>query len=131
MTERTRAVVFPVCALCAVAAAAFHAAAMASPAVARIEYESTYPAWRHVLFIVIDVAAARLLLIRQPWFVWAYAVLTIQVLNGHGRGAWQLWVDHQRFDWISAAISLAAPAILVLLLVDRRDRARTLRSNKQ
>lgn len=125
MTDRTRAVVFRACALFAIAAAAFHAAAMASPAVARIEYEPTYPAWRHVLFIIIDVAAARLFLRRPRWFVWAYAVLTIQVLNGHGRGAWHLWVERQRVDWISVAISLAAPAILVLLFVDGRDRART------
>lgn len=127
MTERTRAVVFTACAVGAVAAAAFHASAMASPSIARIEYESTYPAWRHVLFIVIDVATARLLLSRPRWFLWAYAVLTIQILNGHGRGAWQLWVEQQRLDWISVAVSLAAPAVLVLLFLDRRDRARTLR----
>lgn len=127
MKERTRAALFRGCAVLAIAAAAFHAAAMASPGIARIEYDPTYPTWRHVLFIVIDVTAAALLLRRPPWFVWAYAVLTLQVLNGHGRGAWHRWVEQREVDWISVGVSLAAPAILFLLFIDRRDRRTMLR----
>jgi hypothetical protein len=120
----TREVLFRACAILAIAAAAFHAAALTSPAIARLEYEPTYPAWRHGLFIVIDCALAPLFLRRPPWFVWVYAVLMLQVLNGHGRGAWQQWVNGQRVDWISAGVSIVVPAILLLLVIDWRDRRR-------
>ena len=113
-------VFFGVCSLVAVAAALFHFAALLSPAINRIEYESTYPAWRHVLFIGIDLSLAVLFVRRPRWLVWPYAILTIQVLNGHGRGAWVLWVEHGQTDWISIAASLAAPLILLLLFIDRR-----------
>ena len=117
-----RSAVFGACAILALAAAAFHAAALASQAIARIEYEPMYPAWRHVLFIVIDCALAPLFLRRPPWFVWVYAVLTVQVLNGHGRGAWRQWVNGQGVDWISVGVSIVVPAILLLLLIDWRQR---------
>jgi len=120
MTERTREAVFRGCAVLALAAAAFHAAAIASPGIARIEYDATYPAWRHLLFIVIDITVAWLLLRRPRWFVWAFLVLTLQVLSGHGRGAWHHWVEQREVDWISVGVSLAAPAILLLLIIDRR-----------
>ena len=113
---------FRVLAVSAGLAAVFHAAAMASPAIARLEYEPTYPQWRHVAFIAIDASCAWLFLRRPAWFVWAYAVLTIQVLNGHGRGAWTIWATEGRVDWISVAVSIGAPVALWLLIVDWRER---------
>jgi hypothetical protein len=111
---------FRIAAVAAVAAAAFHCAAMVSPSIASLEYEPTYPVWRHVLFIGIDSSLAVLFVRRPRWLVWAYALLTVQVLHSHGLGAWELWVTEHRIDWISVAVSIAAPAILVLLVVDRR-----------
>jgi hypothetical protein len=73
-----------------------------------------------VLFIGIDSSLAVLFVRRPRWLVWAYALLTVQVLHSHGLGAWELWVTEHRIDWISVAVSIAAPAILVLLVVDRR-----------
>lgn len=119
---RPRELLFCLSAVAAIAAALFHAAAMASPAIARIEYEPTYPAWRHVVFIAIDGSLAPLLLRRPRWLVWAYGLLTLQILNSHGLGAWRLWQENGQIDWISVAVSLAAPAILALLIVDRRAR---------
>ncbi len=124
MERRSRESLFRLCSLAALAAALFHAAAMVSPAVAQLEYEPTYPAWRHVVFIVIDGSLAWFFLRRPRWLVWAYGVLTMQVLNSHGLGAWRLWIDEDRIDWISVAVTLVAPAILVLLIADRRATTR-------
>ena len=122
MSPLSRDRLFAVGSLAAVAAAAFHLAAMLSPRIASIEYDPTYPAWRHLLFIGINLSLAVLFLRRQRWLIWAYAMLTIQVLNGHGRGAWDLWWHHRQLDWISIAVSLGAPVILLLLFVDQHDR---------
>jgi hypothetical protein len=109
MSHRSRDFLFRACAVSAALATAFHAMAMASPAVARLEYEPGYPIWRHVIFIVIDGSLVWLFGRRPRWLVWPYALLTLQVLNGHGRGAWSLWVEHHQVDWISVAVSVAAP----------------------
>jgi hypothetical protein len=69
---------------------------MVSPTITDLEYGPTYPMWRHVVFIVIDGSLAWLLLRRPWWLVWAYAGLTLHILNGHGRGAWRLWMEEGR-----------------------------------
>jgi hypothetical protein len=105
-------------------AAAFHLTAIFSETVTRLEYGPTYPLWRHVLFIGIDSALVVLFLRRPRWFVWAFAALTIQILNGHGLGAWRIWTNEHRIEWISVAVSIGAPVILVVLVVDWMDRRR-------
>ena len=115
---------FRAAAVGAALSAAFHAAAMISPAIARIEYEPTYPLWSHVVFIFIDSALVWLFLRRPSWLVWAVALLTVQTLAGHGCGAWRLWVEQGRVDWISVAVSIGTPAVLLLLFLDWRDRRR-------
>lgn len=117
-----REVLFRASAAGALVAAVFHAVAMLSSTAAALEYEPTYPAWRHVVFIVIDSSVAWLFLRRPMWLVWAYAVLTAQILSSHGMGAWVVWTNEHRIDWISVAISIAAPVALVLLLLDWRER---------
>jgi hypothetical protein len=124
MTTSSRKIVFRLASAGALAAALFHAAAIASPAIARLEYEPTYPISRHLAFIVIDGALALLFLRRPLWLVWAYGLLTLQVLNSHGRGAWRLWVDEHRVDWISVAVSIATPIILWFLFMESRARRR-------
>jgi hypothetical protein len=119
-----RELFFRLCAVGAFLAAMFHAAAMLSPAVARIEYPPSYPAWRHVLFIGIDLTLAWLFLRRPMWLPWAFAVLTFQILNGHGRAAWAMWAEQRHIDWISVLASVLAPIVLVVLLRDWRDRRR-------
>ncbi len=76
-----REILFRVSAGIAVVAALFHAVTMLSPTVGALEYESTYPTWRHVVFIIIDAGLAWLLLRRPMWLVWAFAVLTLQILT--------------------------------------------------
>ena len=116
----SRDLVFRLCAIGAAVAAVFHAAALASPAVAQLEYEPAYPAWRHVVFIGINLSLVWLFLRRPGWFVLAFAALTVQILNGHGRGAWTMWAEQGRIEWISVLVSIVAPIVVVLLFIDWR-----------
>jgi hypothetical protein len=120
----TREIIFRLAAVGAAPAAVFHAVAMLSPEIARVEYEPNYPMWRHIVFFLIDGVLAWLFLRRPLWLVWAYGVLTLQILNGHGRGAWRIWMDEHRVDWISVAVSVLAPVVLCTLFVDWRERRR-------
>jgi len=124
MTGPSRENVFRLASAGALAAALFHAAAIVSPAIAQLEYEPTYPISRHLVFIAIDGALAELLLRRPWWLVWAYAPLVVQTLNSHGLGAWRIWVNERRVDWISVAVSIATPIILWFLLMESRERRR-------
>ena len=99
----------------------FHMLAIFSRPVAALEYDSTYPVWRHVVFIVIDSSLVFLFLRRPAWLRWAFAALTVQILNGHGRAVWTAIVQQHRIDWISVTISIAAPAALAMLFLDTRS----------
>jgi len=116
-----RALLFQVAALAFGASATFHATAVASPSIARLEYAATYPAWRHVVWIGIDASLAFLLLRRPRWLVWVFGLLTAQVLNSHGRGAWQMWSNGHGLDWISVAVVVAVPTITWMLIIERRS----------
>lgn len=122
MIRSPRYLIFRLAAVGAAVAAGFHAAAMLSPEIARLEYEPTYPIWRHVVFIGIDGVLAWLFLRRPSWLVWAYGLLTLQILNGHGRGALRIWIAQHRVDWISVAVSVLAPVVLCALFLDWRER---------
>ena len=110
-------------ALGAVIAAAIHATALAVPAFAAAAYPPAYPAWRHGVFITINLSTAWLFRRRPWWFVWAYTVLTAQVLHSHGSSAWASWQRDGRVAWIDAAAILAVLVALVLLVMDYRKRA--------
>jgi len=105
-----------------VVAAGIHAAALAVPAFGRAAYSPTYQAWRHVVFVMIDATVAWLFLRRPRWFVWAYGVLTLQVLCSHGGSAWASWDHHGRVPWIDILALVAIPIALGLLVVDYRSR---------
>lgn len=117
-----REIIFRLAAVGAAIAAAFHLAALWSPEVARLEYEPSYPIWRHFVFIGIDGVLVPLFLRRPPWLVWAYGLLALQILNGHGRGAWRIWITEHRVDWISVAVSVLAPIVLGALFLELRER---------
>ena len=103
-------------------AAGIHVTALAVPAFGTAAYSPTYPAWRHVVFVVIDATAAWLFLRRPLWFVWAFGVLTLQVLYSHGGSAWANWERNARIAWIDAAALIAIPLALGLLVDDYRRR---------
>lgn len=113
---------FRMAALGAMVAAAIHLAALVLPAFAAANYPG-YPAWRHGVFITINLSAAWLFLRRPAWFVWAYAVLTAQVIYSHGGSAWTTWHRDGRVTWIDAAALVAIPLALALLMADYRGRS--------
>jgi hypothetical protein len=113
---------FRVAALCAVIATAVHLAALTVPSFARSAYPPGYPSWRHALFVVIDAALAWSFWTRTRWLIGPYAVLTVQVMAGHGAAAWRSWSSAGHVAWIDLLAVVAVPLGLVLLIVDRHSR---------
>ena len=100
-------------------AALYHVAAIATANFRALAYPATYPLWRHVLFVVINISFGALFLRRATWLIWPYALLVLQIYNGHGVYAWTLWYREGRIDWISIVTVIAASLGLVLVIVDR------------
>jgi hypothetical protein len=116
--KRYRDLLFVLAAAGAAVAVAIHGAALAMPAFAAATYPPGYPAWRHGTFVLIDATVAWLFLRRPAWFVWAYGVLTLQVLYSHGGSAWTSWHHDGRVAWIDGLALVAIPLALGLLVVD-------------
>jgi hypothetical protein len=105
------------------AAAGYHLTAVLVPRFGAYAYPSTYPLWRHLLFIAIDVAFSWLLLARVRWVIWPMALLTLQIYNGHGRYAWIAWSHESRIQWIDVVTTIGASVFLLLLIAARRYEA--------
>jgi hypothetical protein len=78
------------------------------------------PAWRHALFVGINIATAWLMLRRPPWFWAVFAVLTLQQLYGHGGKIIRVWQSVGRIEWISLLVVILMPIMAVLLYRDWR-----------
>jgi hypothetical protein len=105
------------------AAAIYHLAAVLIPRFGVYAYPSTYPLWRHLLFIAVDVAFSWLLLARVRWVIWPMALLTLQIYNGHGRYAWMAWSRESRIQWIDVLTTIGATLFMLLLIAaSRRER---------
>jgi hypothetical protein len=100
-------------------AALYHVAAIAIPAFGAMAYPPTYPLWRHLIFIVVNTIFGALFLQRRTWVIWPYALLVLQIYNGHGVGAWRLWQREDRIDWVSVITVIGATIGLALMIVDR------------
>ena len=77
-----------------------HLAALTIPAFAEATYPPTYPALRHILFILINCSMTYFMLSRPRWLIWPYLVLTAQVCQGHGVRLWHTWFQDHRVQWI-------------------------------
>jgi hypothetical protein len=102
--------VFGVLAAGFVAASLFHAVAIGWPQVAEPS-----PAWRHGLFVGINLAVAAGLMFRPRWFVFVFLLLTGQQLLSHGVQGWRVWQHEGRLDWASVVVVLALPPLAALL----------------
>jgi uncharacterized membrane protein len=110
---------FRILAIGAVLAAGYHAAGLAG-----LLANSQAPAWRHALFIAIDLVLAWYLLRRPLWMFPLFVLLFIQQAVSHGRHAIDLYRSRHVIDYISL-VDLAALSIgLVLLTLDARNRLR-------
>ena len=108
-------IVFGLLAIAFALGAVFHAAALVSPSLA-----PDSPAWRHALFVAINLGAAAGMLTRPRLFVPAFAVLCGQQLASHGEAAYRAWVDLHRIDVASLAVLALMPLALALLVRDAR-----------
>jgi hypothetical protein len=102
-------------------AAIYHLAAVLIPTFGAYAYPPTYPLWRHLVFIAINVAFSWLLLARVRWVIWPMALLTLQVYNGHGRHAWETWQLASRIQWIDVLTTIGASVFLLLLIAVRHS----------
>ena len=100
---------------------------MAIPSFAAIAYSAAYPAWRHLVFVLVNLGFAGLFLTRPLWLIWPYTILAIQVLHSHGADILKLWRLETRVDWISVATVVVTLGSVVLLVRDRHERRRTRR----
>jgi hypothetical protein len=119
---RSRHALFTLAAAGCFFAAAYHLTAMTVPTFGAMAYPSSYPAWRHVLFVSIDTTFGVLFVRRPRWLIWPYLLLLLQIFNGHGVHAWGLWRQEARIDWPSVITIVGGILGLWLLLADRRTR---------
>lgn len=98
-----------------VVGAAFHLAA-----VVRATPDPTSSPLRHGVFVAINLLCAAGLLWRPRGFTLFFALLTLQQLASHGALGWRVWRDEHRVDLASVLVLVAMPAVLALLLRDRR-----------
>ncbi len=101
-------------------AALYHLTAIAVPAFGAMAYPATYPFWRHLFFIVINICFGALFLRRPTWLIWPYVLLVLQIYNGHGVEAWRLWQRESRIDWVSVITVVGATLGLALVIAERR-----------
>ena len=128
IVPRARPIRFVVLAAGFAGAALYHLAALTIPAFAKTAYAPSYPWWRHIVFIAIDVLVANLVLVRPGWLIWLYLVLTVQVIQGHGTRAWRTLFQQHRVNWIDAFTVLGVLFGLAVLYIDRRHTIQALTS---
>jgi hypothetical protein len=107
---------FVVLAIGFAAAAAFHAVAIFSP---QIDIPS--PAWRHAVFVAINLAVAAGIIFRPRGFALAFAALTAQQVYSHGVTLVGVWRRETRVDWPSVVVLVAMPLVLALLARPRHS----------
>jgi hypothetical protein len=79
---------------------------------------------RHEVFVGLNLALAALLVARPRWALPASALLAVQQLWSHGSDLIHSIDGPEPFDWASVGVLVFFPALLTLLVVERRT-ART------
>jgi hypothetical protein len=93
--------------------AVFHIAAILQP---NLDIES--PAWRHGLFVGINIACVVGFLKRPLFFLPLFCVLVVQQVSSHGRLALHAWQSERAFDVKSIGVILVMPITVVFLVAD-------------
>jgi hypothetical protein len=112
MNKKVLQVLFIGFALLAFAAMVYHIIGAIKP------FDAT-PAWRHSLFIGINIICMYGLLKRPIWFVWFWGLLTLQQFYGHGSHFFKS-LGEDKFIWIDFGVLLLMPLIFILLLTERK-----------
>lgn len=75
---------------------------------------------RHELFVGLNLALAALLLLRPRWALLPTVVLSAQQLFSHGSDLLASLRGPGPFDWASLGVLVFFPALVTLLVVERR-----------
>jgi hypothetical protein len=76
------------------------------------------PAWRHALFVALNLGVAWGCWRRPRWFVWAFGLLLVQQLYSHGSAFAKAWPG--RVDWQSLLVLIWMPAVAFALWRERK-----------
>lgn len=87
---------------------------------ARLASAAGAHALRHGLFVGLNLALATLLVFLPRWALPATALLSIQQLWSHGADLADSIRDPGPLDWASVLVLVFFPALLTLLVVERR-----------
>jgi hypothetical protein len=87
---------------------------------ARLTFASGAHAMRHSVFVGLNLGLAALLVLRPRWALPAAALLSVQQLWSHGSDLVDSIRDPGPFDWASVLVLAFFPALLTLLVVERR-----------
>jgi hypothetical protein len=113
MNKKALQILFIAFALLALAAMVYHVIGAIKP------FDAT-PAWRHSLFIGINIICIYGLLKRPVWFIWFWTLLTLQQLYSHGAHFVRL-LSENKFTWIDFGVLVLMPVIFILLLIDKKS----------
>ncbi len=111
MNKKALQILFIAFALLALAAMIYHFIGVITA------FDNT-PAWRHILFIGIIIICIYGLLKRPVWFIWFWAILTLQQFYSHG-AHFIRFLTENNFVWIDFGVLLLMPSIFILLLIDK------------
>ena len=78
------------------------------------------PAWRHALFVGINLFCAYGFLKRPRFFVYFFFLLLLQQIYSHGGSAIMTWNQQQIISWLDVAVVLLTFAAFVLLVIDKK-----------
>lgn len=118
MAERVPNRIFWIFALFWVIAAAYHLVGLFGLA-------NDDPAWRHALFVVIDLLLAYGILKRPRYFSWLFLVFLVQQSYTHGSRFLNQWEQQGTVDWISLLVLVVLPVVFYWLRKDEKARQAT------
>jgi hypothetical protein len=75
---------------------------------------------RHGVFVGLDLAFAAILVVVPRWALVPAVAMTVQQVWSHGSDVVESVRGAGSFDWISTLVVVFFPALLVLLVVERR-----------
>ena len=115
MNKKIKKIIFLTFSLLAFVAATYHFIGL-------FDQVGKIPAWRHSLFVFIDLIAAYGFVKRPRWFIVFLVTLTLQQWYSHGLYALNLWQNEHMIHWISIAIIILLPLAVILLIIDQRSK---------
>ncbi len=80
------------------------------------------PAWRHGVFVLINITCIYGVLKRPGWFLWFVVSLTMQQWYSHGSYILEFWKLQHRVHWISVGAIVLMPVLFFVLLADRKTK---------